>query len=41
MKWIRNLAKILPEETKKVLVDTFKELRERVLIEVFSKDAHI
>jgi thioredoxin reductase (NADPH) len=34
----KQFGEILPEETKKVLMDTFKELKEKVLLEVFVKD---
>lgn len=34
----KQFGEILPEETKKVLRDTFKELKEKVLLEVFVKD---
>lgn len=34
----KQFSEILPEETKKVLIDTFKELGEKVFLEVFTKD---
>ncbi len=37
----KEFGNILPEETKQVLRDTFKDLKDKVSIEVFIKDNEV